>query len=326
VRGKIVFPAAAAGALLAGCLVFSQPGSAAATHAPSRHGDTTFAINATASPYNAVCNGSSDDTTAIQSAINAAPSTGAIIEIPHTSTGCKITSTLTLGTNDILEGEGGQTQIWFDSAGNGPAIQFGPTSGSSPTDEHGGGLQDIGIIGNSSTGGYPNQIGIQVSSTVDAFLSDVEVEDTGIGLQVNGGGSSDWDGEGTYQDFMASNVVTGIRFINSGGTETDQRILSGYLSGVSASSGYGIYANGLHSSVFEGYSAETFADGIYLTTGTQDNQLFGGRMEDSGTQNGTTSYMCSGSGVNSVFWGPYDADVTATAVTNSNGASCTSHF
>jgi hypothetical protein len=326
-RKKTAVTALIASGLLAGAAACSAAG-AATTH-PKGH-DPAYGINVTSSPYDAACDGSTDDTTAIQSALTAAGNAGGgIVQIPATGHNCKITSTLTVPTNVILEGPGGlggDASIWFDSTGNGPAIQIGPTTGSSPTDEHGGGLQNLGVIGNSSSGGYPNQIGVQVSGTVDVNISNTDVTDTGIAYQVNGDGSADWNGELDMFDPMASNVVTGIKFTNSGGTETDTHIEGGYFSGVSDSSGYGFYATGLHSSDFDGVSVESFADGVYLTTGTQNNQFFGGRAENSGSENGATSYVCSGSGVNSVFWGPYDADVTTTTVTNTSSASCTSHF
>ncbi|HEV2353876.1 MAG TPA: hypothetical protein VGR89_06525, partial [Puia sp.] len=298
-RKRPAFAAFIAAGLLAGTAACSAAG-AAVTHHPKGH-DPAYGINVTSSPYSAACDGSTDDTSAIQSALTAAGNAGGgIVQIPATGHNCKITSTLTVPTNVILQGPGGlggEASIWFDSTGNGPAIQVGPTSGSSPTDEHGGGLQDLGIIGNSSSGGYPNQIGVQVSGTVDVNLSNVDVTDTGIAYQVNGNGAGDWNGELDMFDPMASNVVTGFKFTNSGGTETDTHIFGGYMSGVSDTTGYGLYATGLHSSVLEGVSVESFADGVYLTTGTQNNQFFGGRAENSGSKNGTTSFVCSGSGV-----------------------------
>ena len=46
--------------------------------------------------YGAKCDGSSDDTTAIQAAINSLPNDGGIIQFPQAST-CKVSSTLTVG-------------------------------------------------------------------------------------------------------------------------------------------------------------------------------------------------------------------------------------
>lgn len=129
-------------------------------------------------------------------------------------------------------------------------------------------------------------------------------------------------------DPMASNVVAGLKFTDSGGEITDFRLMGGYFSGVSDTSGYGIYAQDLHSSQLEGYSAKSFSYGTYLTAGTVDNQFFGGRMENSGPQpgHGTTSYVCSGSGVKSTFWGAYDPDTGSTStLQNLNSASCTQH-
>jgi len=313
--------------LLAIGVSFTLTGNSQASspHKKTAGSDPPFAINVTAAPYSAMCDGVTDDTSAIQAALNAAPSTGARVQVPATAAGCKITSTLTIPQHTILEGETPDTLIWYASNSNGPAIQIGSTTASSPVDQLGGGLKDIGIIGNSSSGGLPNQVGVQISRALDTTLDNVFIEDTGIGLQVDGGSTGLWTGETTVINPMIQNVVTGVKFTDAGGTITDFRMSGGYIYGVSTSSGYGIYAKDLHSSQLTQYSVEHFNYGVYLDTGTQNNQFFGGRAESSGTKNGTHSYVCNGSGTKSTFWGPYDADVVTTAVTNTNSAACTLH-
>jgi hypothetical protein len=321
VRKKTLLAALASLPLILGaCASTAQP---APHDAAKANGDPPFSINVTSSPYNAACNGSTDDTSAIQSALNAAPSTGARVVIPATSAGCKITSTLTVPPRTILEGETPDTLIWFNSTANGPAVQLGSTTATgSPVDMLGGGLQNIGIIGNGTS--YTSQIGVQISRSVDGYLSNVFVDDTGIGIQVDGGPTGMWNGELTIISPMVQNVTTGIKFVDSGGAITDTRCCSGgYIYGTGNTSGYGIYGADLHSSQFTEYSIEHFLYGLYLDTGSHNNNFFGGRVENTGVKDDTHAYVCNGSGTNSVFWNPYDADTLTTTVRNTNGANCT---
>jgi hypothetical protein len=287
------------------------------------HGDPPFGINVTAAPYGAHCDGWTDDTAALQAALDAAPATGARVQVPATSAGCKITSTLTVPQNVILEGETPKTEIWYASPGNGPAIRIGTTTGTSPADQRGGGLKDIGVMGFSASGAYPGQVGVQISRAVNVVLDNTWVEDTGIAYQVDGGPAGDWSGELTFLDPKASNVVTGLQTTDSGGYITDTRVVGGYLFGVSTGTGRAFDLRDLHSSQFSLYSEEHFAAGVYVTGSGGDNTFFGGRSEQSGARNGTTSYVCDGAGRADVFYGPRDSDVAVTEVTNLDGAACT---
>jgi hypothetical protein len=70
----------------------------------------------TAPPYNAVCNGSTDDSAALQAAINAIPAQGGVINLPSNGSTCAHASTLDFrGKNDVqfIGGglEGTSTQV-----------------------------------------------------------------------------------------------------------------------------------------------------------------------------------------------------------------------
>jgi hypothetical protein len=63
-------------------------------------------IAVTSAPYKASCNGTTDDTVAIQSAINAAQSRGVALYIPKTANGCRVTSTLNVTSSIKITGAG----------------------------------------------------------------------------------------------------------------------------------------------------------------------------------------------------------------------------
>jgi hypothetical protein len=94
-------------------------------------GISAFLYNpVTAAPYNAVCDGSTDDSAAIQAAINATPGNGGYIDIPGT---CAFLTTLDFKghPNLVLRGQGGYgpgsgtpSALKFTGSGTGRAIDW----------------------------------------------------------------------------------------------------------------------------------------------------------------------------------------------------------
>ena len=81
---------------------------------------TTAAAAATTTPgqFGAACNGSTDDTTAMQKAINAAAAPGEPLQLPASST-CVISSMLKMPSGTTIEGHGFGSVLkftWFDAA------------------------------------------------------------------------------------------------------------------------------------------------------------------------------------------------------------------
>jgi len=63
-------------------------------------------IDVVSAPYNASCNGTTDDTAGIQRAINAAQTSGVALYIPKTANGCRVTSTLNVTSSIKITGAG----------------------------------------------------------------------------------------------------------------------------------------------------------------------------------------------------------------------------
>lgn len=81
--------------------------------------------------FGAVGNGTTDDTTAIQAAINACQSaTGGVVVLPPTAgnTGYKVTSTLNITSDGVVLVGGGHDQRAIVYTGTGAAVQFGTSS------------------------------------------------------------------------------------------------------------------------------------------------------------------------------------------------------
>lgn len=87
------------------------------------------ALNVTMSPYGAVGDGTTDDTTAIQSAITSASASGKSVFFPAPSSFYKITSPLNLGSGCELIGEQGYKTIIRNTSGSGQTININPSLG-----------------------------------------------------------------------------------------------------------------------------------------------------------------------------------------------------
>jgi hypothetical protein len=310
----------------AGLLMLAGCGGTQASHAAAA-GDPAFGINVTAAPYSAACDGSTDDTTAFQHALNAFPSTGGRLFVPASAHLCKITSTLDVPPNVIIEGESPRASvIWCDGCASSPVAQFGTALGSGGgTTEADGGLQDIGIDGNSATN--TGSIGVLAEDVANLTLNDVYVQFVGKAFDIDGGTTGTFSASVTISDPKTSDVDNGIYVSASGGVVTDLRCcFGGYLFGTTGhATGYAVYASALNTSQFFGVSAESFNYGIYFTGTSSDDDVFGTRVESiDANKDGTQDFVCSGSGtVNDSFWEPIDADISGEAtVHNLSGGGC----
>ncbi len=311
------------GILLAVSLLITfihKPGSAVAT------GSQPFAINVTSSPYNATCDGSTDDTSAFTSALAAFPSTGGRLLVPASANLCKITSTLVVPDNVIIEGESrAASVIWCDFS-SGPCLQFGNTSRTSSTETMNGGVEHLGLEGNSKSNSGTS--GVNFFAAQGGFVNDVQVQFVESGFVINGGPSGAFSAEETFTAPYTNNVVNGIKTTASGGITTDFHCCTGgYLFGTSShDTGDAFSLNSLNSSYLTQWSMEGFNYGIHLTGNDEADTFNGGRSEHMGSDNGTHSYVCdSSTDVDGLFDNLTDADVDEANQVNmtvSNSAEC----
>jgi hypothetical protein len=320
---KVLLVIVAALALLAGSVtaaVALTTGPAVQHHAGS---DPPFAINVTASPYNAKCDGSTDDTTAFTSALAAFGSTGGQLQVPASANLCKVMSTIHVPNNVEIVGESPTASVIWGDFSTGPVLQFGTALGSGGgTTETDGGLRDLGIDGNSASG---SQIGVDMVNVQNLTLDNTYVKLAGVAYKIDGGTTGTFSADVTMIAPKASNVTDGIDTTASGGVVTDLRAgMGGYLFG--NGTGYAVHATNLNTSQFWGLSAEKFSlGGIYFDGTSSNNDVFGTRVEQIGAKNDALAYVCSGTGTsNNSFWEPIDADTNApgseTAVHNINSS------
>jgi hypothetical protein len=203
-------------------------------------------INVKNSPYNAVGNGSNDDTSAIQAAINAALATNQGTGTVYFPAGTyKITAALNCtsatgtsgGYGVILRGDGHRATRILKNSSFGPAVTYNGNGGPSGNNTQFGGLIDITIDGNASTGGL-----LQTNSAQQMFFRGCSFV-----------GSNDWAWDlHTTQDSYFSQVT----FNNCGSTTAPVIKIYGDANGTS---------NMLW---FEQIRIETFLNGaIWITRG-----------------------------------------------------------
>ena len=172
-------------------------------------------INVKDAPYSAKGDGVTDDTAALQSALNAAA--GGRLYIPKGI--YKITSQLYVGTPIFSVGQ--EVKIFGDGVSNSIISVSGNITGLMVEDSAGtkGGISDVGFInsGNTYSGGgvvvfnYPNSIGIKIRDVFQFCIENVVCEQFGTGLQINNYNA--WS-EGTYtNNFWARNNKIGIHFL-----------------------------------------------------------------------------------------------------------------
>jgi hypothetical protein len=290
------------------------------------NGSQPFAINVTASPYNAQCDGSTDDTTAFNNALAAFPSTGGRLLIPASSNVCKITSTLNVPDNVIIEGESRTASVIWCDFNSGACIQFGNTSRTSSTETMNGGLEHLGIEGNSKSNSGTS--GVNFFAAQGGFINDVLVQFVESAFVINGGPSSAFSADETFTAPYTNNVVNGIKTTASGGIVTDFHCCGGgYIFGTSShNAGDAFSLNSLNTSYLTQWSMEGFNYGIHLTGNDSADTFNGGRSEHMGSDNGTQSYVCdSSTDVDGLFDNLNDADVdeaNQVSVTVSNSAEC----
>jgi Pectate lyase superfamily protein len=155
------------------------------THTPPGTGGVATTVAAELSKfiwvtdYGAVCNGSTDDTTAIQAAINQAVTIGGgIVRLPVGS--CASTGTLSITGTMTLQGSGRASSALF------------------------------------GTGGVAQQQ-ITISTNAPVYLRDFTLTTTstktgGWGIQVNGTGGSPENDESEFENLLINGQVTGLDF------------------------------------------------------------------------------------------------------------------
>src|SRR5439155_20511374 len=277
--------------------------------------------------YGALCNDpggtvrGADDTAAFQAAFNAA--TGGRVQVPPGKAGtclgstqhcddqvtpcsnssqcptllCRVTNTLALPTNVILEGASPMaSKIWLQSSSGIPVVLIGSYTASSPVDTEGGGLKDIGIWGNGIN--VANQVGVLVTRATEAKLENVMVRNVETAFKLDGGPAGNFTGDTTLIHPMTSGVKYGLYITSSGGLVTDTRCCTwGEFYGNPQRTGEGIHADRMTTSQLCAFSVECFKYGVRLMLYSSVNLIFGGRAESIGSGNGTQSYVCDGAGV-----------------------------
>lgn len=192
--------------------------------------------------YGAVGNGTTDDTTAIQSALNALPATGGTVYFPGGT--YLIGSGLTSSLNSIeLRGTGNRgqdTSVAFGASrihytGSSDAFVF--NSAASSTLFGGPVIRDLHLSGTSS-----GACGIRIKRSNNFVLSNVSVSDFTAGVAFVSDGTGNVNQYGTLDNFQAAKCLNGVDVILSNGL----RFMGGYLQGVhpAAASSYGIRVRG----------------------------------------------------------------------------------
>lgn len=181
----------------------------------------------TAAPYNAKCDGLTDDTTAIQSAINAVPSGGTAV-FPQTS--CLVSSTITISKAVNLLGSGMQEGGILVSSGMSASTDlFHFVPNGNFLQERGWSVRNLNIQAQSGTPGR-HLIHFDTTSSNSIFGAEVSIQyvsfyaPSGNAIYFDGGAS----GIGTFHSFIDHNyILAPVVLLNAGDTWTiDSNIIS----------------------------------------------------------------------------------------------------
>lgn len=287
------------------------PGEGAAARGP--------ALNV--ADFGATGNGRTDDHAGFQRAFAALGARGGQVWVPPGT--YRVGSRLDVPFNVLVVGASAQaSRIYADpGAGNLVGLSFGnPSAGAGRAQELHGGAMHLGVAGPGPS--VANSVGVRVVQGSFCYLQDVLVTDCQQGFRLDGGNG--FTASTMLIGPLTSNVKYGLYVTAGPGSKvTDIHLFGGYLWGSepSIAGGAGLYADAMFSSQLHSLSVEHFHYGVLLTGRTQYNSFHGTRVEKSGSANGTTSYVVSGSGaVANSFVTPFDADVTTTNVTYAEGA------
>ncbi len=187
-------------------------------------------FNVASDLYGAKCDGTTDDTAAIQAAATAAGSG----QLFFPSGVCRVTSTITLSVNTSVVGAAygaasvggtGQTVIKWDAAGNGPVfVETATGINSNNLGTRGGGFQGLTF---ENTGTATALVGIQLNNVQASYFNQLAMSWTGgtcIQLQStnanypSGGGTALWTERTTFGPNISLSCGTDIAMLTSGGT------------------------------------------------------------------------------------------------------------
>jgi hypothetical protein len=227
------------------CRVFSRlvlvAGALTLTTAPAASASSLF-VDATV--YGVKCDGSADDTTAINNAISAAPN-GSIVTLPASSSPCITSGAIFLPNTKRVNLLGGGTQLQYSGSGNAIGILDMELGNVNPAPW----VKGISITCTNSSNGY----GIHIRNSLNILIEDVQIHGCRTGIYLHN-----------------TNAITG-------GGYTEQTVLR---SVDIYNCGYGIYldpdtgAASFANTTFENVRVDTMANsslstpyGIYVAAG-----------------------------------------------------------
>lgn len=223
-----------------------------------------LAINAKASPYNAVGNGTTDDTAALQAAITACFSVQGELYIPAGT--YKISSALvtTSGKTCMIRGagsslNGGSGTVIYQSSTTADGIDW---KNGAVTLVNGGGIRDLTILAGTTAGGINSSgVGLWIQGVQDHFIADhVVVQNFAVGWSIDfswnssytnddcyyaqfqcvliganqSGGSNMFENWNIYNGGVgaAGATATGLQVVQSGGEEMINVNVSAFYNGI----------------------------------------------------------------------------------------------
>lgn len=255
--------------------------------------------------YGAVCNGSTDDTSAFTAAIAALPHGGTIV-VPSSTSGCFLASTLTISTDGIaINGTG----FSYGSSTTPSKLVF--ATGTSGIVSSGRGFAMKNIYLRSQSSGAGADVGLKITGS-GSYLDTVTVDhfgSHGIVLDSTGANVSHWI---QIQVASINNFGDGFRFLGGSDTNVGQSI------GASARANAGIgfdLVSGASANNFFGPHADVNTGGDYNVTAGQANSFFSPYCES-----GTGSSFVIGASASSTYV-TFPIFGQCTTITNNGGLS-----
>ncbi len=270
-------------------------------------GAAAGAVNVKSAPYNAVGDGSTDDTIAINAAIAAAVVAGDTVFFP-TSTGCyKVSGTLLIDRSAIttrfqgmvhLVGEGQSRSCIFTTAGTVPLIEY---RGSTAVLESDFVMENLRLTGNGASG-----TGIKVTRAAFVKLDNVRVEAFEYGFD-----GTDMDQSAFYHSQFTWNTK-GVRFNASatiGGTSANS--IQFFDVSIGNNTQWGLEITHANAFAMIGGTIQYNGDTTCGGTGVLTN-CFGAHFIDAGDGYGTAWFgggaIFEGNGGISDLWSTQSAD------------------
>lgn len=241
---------------------------------------STVSVNVKGTPFNAAGNGSSDDTVAIQSAVNSLSGTGGMVSFPAGVYLISGTITVPVGYKVVLAGVGrgsiikgtGFPLIRLTSSGQSVQhLQVSDFTGNASTvgilvdDGIGDGtanqiyLNDIAVIGNNANRNVG--VGVKMNNTVNVHMSEVTEAYFGTGLLLVSGG------------FNTAVRMVGTNWLSNGGSGIDVES-SGDVSLLNSDS----EGNGTHGITLVSGNNFAVTNSHFESNGTDALSLSGGQL------------------------------------------------